>query len=269
MRKLKLLFTGLAFLGGVFSANAQTDVTSTYLTNSDFEGSYTELYQIRNDGRYIYQPNGWTVDYKNESVWNMTVVASTDAMASNFTGTYAVPEDNQKYMVRFRDNKPSEYIDLSQTITVTQAGVYTFSADLIREDGSKVNVALYAGSNSVSNSTSNTWENRSVSVSLAANEEIKVGIRFTNLAADGKKLGADNIKITWTDPLKAAKDALQAEIDAVEGSDYATELASASTAPGSRTVRPEKTAMKSKPRCRTIRLRSSWCLRHCWIRNTA
>ena len=224
MKIIKLLLaTAALMLGG--SGWAQTDVTSTYLTNADFEGTYTELYTI-NTNRYVYQPDGWTVDYVNKSTWNMTVVASTDAMASNFTGTYAVPSDNHKYMVRFRDNQTSEYIDLSQTITVTETGVYTFSADLIREDGSKINVALYAGDNSVSNANAGAWENRSFSVTLAANTEIKVGIKFTNLGATGVKAGADNVKITYTNPLQAAQDALQAEINAVT-SEYATELATA------------------------------------------
>ena len=37
MRKLKLLLASVALLfGGGISVNAQTDVTSTYLTNADF-----------------------------------------------------------------------------------------------------------------------------------------------------------------------------------------------------------------------------------------
>ena len=113
MKKIKLFLMAFLAIGALGQLRAQSDVTSTYITNADFEGTYTELYTI-NTNRYVYQPNGWTVDYKNESTWNMTVVNSTDAMASNFTDTYAVPADNQKYMVRFRDNKPSEYVDLSQ-----------------------------------------------------------------------------------------------------------------------------------------------------------
>ena len=198
MRKLKLLIAACALImGGVATSWAQEDVTSTYLTNADFSGTYNSVYTINADGRYIYQPSGWTVDYKNISTWNMTVVGSTDKMASNFTGTYAVPADNNKYMVRFRDNNPTEYVDLSQTITVTQKGFYTFSADLIREDGSKINVALYAGESSVTNSTAGTWENRSLTLLLDANTAIKVGIKFTNLAASGVKAGADNIKISF------------------------------------------------------------------------
>ena len=37
MKKLKLFIAALALLGGENFANAQTDVTSTYLTNAGFE----------------------------------------------------------------------------------------------------------------------------------------------------------------------------------------------------------------------------------------
>lgn len=193
MRKLKLLLAAFALFG--VSAAWAEDVTSL-ITNADFSGSYSSVYTI-NTNRYIFQPNGWTVDYKNVSTWNMTVVKSTDNMASNFTGTYAVPSDNNRYMVRLRDNQTSEYIDLSQTITIPTTGEYTFSADLIRENGSKINVALYAGDNSVSNSSDDTWENRSFTVNLTAGTKIKVGIKFTNKGADGVKAGADNVKVYY------------------------------------------------------------------------
>ena len=193
MRKLKLLLAAFALFG--VSATWAEDVTSL-ITNADFSGSYSSVYTI-NTNRYIFQPNGWTVDYKNVSTWNMTVVKSTDNMASNFSGTYAVPSDNNRYMVRFRDNQTSEYIDLSQTITIPTTGEYTFSADLIRENGSKITVALYAGDNNVSNSSNDTWENRSFTVNLTAGTEIKVGIKFTNKGADGVKAGADNVKIQY------------------------------------------------------------------------
>lgn len=190
----------LALLGGAFltlSAWAQTDVTSTYITNADFSGSYSQFYEIKNDGRYVYQPNGWTVEYINVSEWNMTVVSSSDAMASNFTDNYAVPEGNNKYMVRFRNEQPTEYVDLSQNIRVTEAGFYTFSADMIRENGSKINVELYAGETKVSNANAGTWEKRSFTLELAANTDLKVGVKFTNKGAGGHKAGVDNIKITF------------------------------------------------------------------------
>lgn len=194
--KINKLFAILFAVLGVNTLSAQTDVTSTYLTNAGFEGEYSSVYTI-NTGRYVYQPNGWTVDYKNVSTWNMTVVSSSDEMASNFSDVYAVAADNNRYMVRFRDNQTSEYIDLSQTIEIQESGVYTFSADLIREDGSKVDVLLYAGSTSVSNANPGVWENRSLTVSLSKGETVKVGIKFINKGASGNIIGADNIKITY------------------------------------------------------------------------
>ena len=192
---------------------------NTLIVNGDFEGTYESAYTINTD-RYVYKPEGWTVDYKNVSTWNMTVVGSTDAMASNFTDSYAVAEGNNKYMVRFRDNQTSEYVDLSQTVTVPYSGAYTFSADMIRENGSKINVSLYAGENSVSNANPNVWENRSVTVELEANTEIKVGVRFTNLGADGVKAGIDNIQVSFksfeeiaAEELAAAKEELQEAIE--------------------------------------------------------
>ena len=167
------------------------------IVNGDFEGAYSQLYQINNDGRYIYQPEGWTVDYKNVSQWNMTIIESSDGMASNFTGVYEVPADDNKYMVRFRDNQSSEYIDLSQTIAVKKAGLYTFSADMISENLSQAEVILYIGEKSVKNTTAGVWENRNLSLELEANTEITVGVRFKNLAASSTKCGVDNVQVTF------------------------------------------------------------------------
>lgn len=196
MKKLNILFAILIAVLGVTTLKAQTDVTSTYLTNADFEGSYKSLYKV-NSNRHIYQPEGWTVDYKNESTNNMTVLENTDAQASNFSGTYAIPDNTKRYMVRFRDNKPKEYIDLSQTITIQETGKYTFSAEMIREDGSKVDVSLYVGETSVSNANPGVWENRSFAIILSAGDVVKVGLKFRNIAAGGNKLGADNVKIAF------------------------------------------------------------------------
>ena len=176
----------------------QSNVTSSYLTNADFSGDYEAVTatptNVSSD-RKIYRPNGWAIAMTNKSQWNMTVVKNGDPQQSgSFTGTYA-PGDGGKYMVRFRDNNKDEYIDLSQTISVA-AGIYTFSADLIREDGSKVTVELYAGDSKVANSSGGTWQNRSFTATLAAGE-VKVGVKFSNLGSDGKKVGADNVKMMY------------------------------------------------------------------------
>ena len=176
-----------------FQLFKKSDV-SALVYNNGFEGTYTQKYTI-NTNRYIFQPDGWDVDYTNKSTWNMTVVSSADNMASNFTETYAVTAGNNKYMVRLRDDQKTEYIDLSQSITFPYAGLYLLSADLIREDASKVTVKLYAGSQEVLNSKNGAWETRSLLLNVTAGQTIKIGIKFENKGAGGHKAGADNIKL--------------------------------------------------------------------------
>ncbi len=204
--KRKLLLAALCVvgaMGGVNSLSAQTDVTSTYLTNADFSGSYTQ-YTLPNgntalgSNRFIYQPAGWDISVVNKSQWNMTVVKNGDPQQNdNFTGTYE-PGDG-KYMVRLRDNNTSEYIDLSQTITIKVSGTYKVSARMIRENGNQITVQLYVGNKSVENSSGGKWETRDVTVYLTAGQEVKVGVKFVNKGATGVKAGADYVKIEYVE----------------------------------------------------------------------
>ena len=215
--KRKLLLAALCVVSAL-GMRAQTDVTSTYITNADFSGSKSEVSLSSpntavNTDRKIYQPEGWNLDIKNISKNNMTVVNTGDPQSSMFTDTYA-PTDG-KYMVRFRDNQPSEYIDLSQTFTINVSGVYTISADLIREDDSKINVVVYAGISNASNSSAGTWENCGFDATFFKGQEVKVGVKFTNLNAGGHKAGADNIRIVYKSNYGSTLAALIAQATAI------------------------------------------------------
>ena len=172
---------------------------SFLIGNNGFEGSYSSIKTI-NSGtpkRYVFQPEGWTVDFKEKSgktcSWTMTAVKSSDeVVASNFTGTYEIPSGNNKYMVRFRDNE--DYLDLSQNLTIEQAGLYILSADLISENGT-VKAELYAGEKTVSNLNNATWENKQLLLRVSANETLKIGVKFTNISTSGAKAGVDNIEL--------------------------------------------------------------------------
>ena len=85
MRKLKLLLTAFALMGGVFSANAQTDVTSTYITNAGFEGSHSSYSQPSGD-RDIYQPEGWEISYTGGNENDLTSLSSSTTQWSQFSG---------------------------------------------------------------------------------------------------------------------------------------------------------------------------------------
>ncbi len=130
----------------------------------------------------------------------MSVVKTGDKQQSSmFTGTYA-PGDG-KYMVRFRDTQPTEYIDLYQSVTVPVSGKYTISAKLIRQDGSKINVDLYAGSLSVANNSAGSWQTRSFTTIFTKDEIVRIGLKFTNKKSsndnNGYKAGADDVTISY------------------------------------------------------------------------
>ena len=91
MKKLKLFIAALALLGWGNLANADDvfkDVTSTYLTNANFEGEYSVYKYPRgesNKDRAIYQPKDWEISYTNGKEWDMTVLKSGDLSYSSFS----------------------------------------------------------------------------------------------------------------------------------------------------------------------------------------
>lgn len=202
MKKLKLLLAACALMvWGAGSANAQTDVTNTYITNADFSGNYSAVTATptkTDNQRDIFQPTGWNISMNSTSQYNLSVVKPGDLQQANyFTGTY-VPTDG-KYMVRFRQDTTDEYINLSQSITITEAGLYLLSADLISEDRSKLKVELYAGTQTVANYKNGTWQNRSLLLNVSAEQSITVGVKFSNNKGSQKRGGADNIKLEKLD----------------------------------------------------------------------
>ena len=69
MQRLYKTLWVCALLGFTGSANAQTDVTSQYLKNADFEGDYKIHTEYSKDDaknhRAIYQPQDWDLVYEN------------------------------------------------------------------------------------------------------------------------------------------------------------------------------------------------------------
>ena len=200
MRKLKLLLASVALLfGGGISVSAQTDVTSTYITNADFSGEYTvEKYPTSNKDRAIYKPTGWDISFTNVSQWNMTAINSSSLQASTFNNAgdlYKVSSGSQ-YMARFRDNQTSENIDLSQTVNLPK-GAYTLSAELIRQDATKALVELYVGSTYKQNDNNEKWETISIDFTNNSSQETKIGIKFSNKGAGGNIAGAKNVTLQY------------------------------------------------------------------------
>lgn len=212
---------------------AQTDVTSTYLTNADFEGDYS-VFQNLNSGsnaRAIYKPEGWTVNYSNSESNDITALDDNSLQWSNFSSK-PKPQNggNKTYWIRFRWGN-SEILTLSQTATLP-AGKYCFSADAFFNGASGASAKISANSNSTSITGNSTWSNYEVNFVLASETSVTFSFNLTQTQQIENIAGFDNFKLTYTEVV--VKDILQTALIAatnanakLNSSDLASAIATA------------------------------------------
>ena len=141
--KLKSLLTCAAlFLGG--SLWAQTDVTSTYITNPSFEGTTYTFYTLQS-GRTVIKPEGWSISYTQES--------TSDKNTQSFVSSAETMDNNQWSAISgkayfFRCRWTNSTFDLRQTIGKLLPGNYTlkFYAKGVSGDGMTLQASV-AGQN--------------------------------------------------------------------------------------------------------------------------
>ncbi len=123
------LYTLYGELGDLIDAMreqaAQQDMTG-YIVNSDFESTYSVLANsgVTSD-RAIYVPQGWTANYTQRDVNDMTILNTSGLAASNFTG---ISWTGNAYLVRQKWGTSS--IELSQQLSNLPHGYYYLSADV-------------------------------------------------------------------------------------------------------------------------------------------
>lgn len=193
MRKLKLLFAACA-LFGVSAAWAQTDVTSTYLTNAGFEGSATSYAQPSGD-RDIYQPEGWEISYTNGEANDMTSLNSETTCWTNFSSKPQPTNGGSKaYWMRFRWGG-SENITLSQeTSAELPAGTYAVSVEAYSDDNTGT-ATISANGLTKTVRVNSTWNSYTLVFTLTSAQKITVTLSYTNTAADDHAAAFDNVKI--------------------------------------------------------------------------
>ena len=207
MRKLKLFMTALALTGGVNAALAQTDVTSQYLTNADFEGEYTSYTKPQSD-RDIYQPTGWDVVYSNGDTNDMTSLNASCTQWNQFIGrTQPTNGGSNSYWIRFRWGS-SESLQLSQTVSLP-AGVYVLSADAFTNGASNAKAIIFAGDNTTTISTANTWNNYTINFVLTEQKNVTLGFKLTQGAKEESVAAYDNFKLLYFENEDAYNDYLR------------------------------------------------------------
>lgn len=192
MKKIKLLITAFALLGAS-QTWAQTDVTSMYLTNADFEGEATSQTKPQ-DNRDIYKPDGWTVTYTNGNENDITSLSSDYTQWNNFSSKPQPATGSKAYWMRFRWGN-SENITLTQeTTSALPAGTYALSVDAYSDDNTGTATISVAGL-SKTVGVNSAWGNYKIVFTLASAQTVTVSLSYTNTATDDHAVAFDNVKL--------------------------------------------------------------------------
>ena len=192
MRKLKLLLTATALLlGGGISAWAQTDVTSTYLTNADFSST---------DGWTQYVSGGFK-DFGNGLIGTYGVRTAEGQANSTVDETHLATE----YCFGFEARWSGNYASFNQTTSDLKVGEYTLTFD-VENTNSKTTKASYdnlfyvqvGGTKYTDSSTewmnaNSSWTTHTISFKLVAASTATVSL--------GYGTGSNNIGSTNTPTL--------------------------------------------------------------------
>ena len=228
MKKKLLFLLGGAFLGGLFSLNlsAQTDVTDK-ITYADFASQ-----------------DGWTQNHSNSTYWSL---------GNGLIGTYAVANDKKsttddthlatEYCLGIQCRWSTNYANFTQVVSSLTAGAYTLSFDVQNTNASTsatydnrfsvtVGETTYVDAKTEWMSGASGWTTHTIAFTLteagSATISLGYGTGSNNLGSGATPhLYVSHLKLTWTDPLVAAKAALQSEIDKAKLCDAKEGLASA------------------------------------------
>lgn len=221
MSKLKMKLKHLLALAAMAASGtawAQTDVTSEYLTNPDFEGSYTPLEGtgVTTD-RAIYQPEGWTVTNLGSYDKNdITILNSGDLASNNFKSITALTGgDKNTYLYRGKWGKTT-YFKIHQTANLPE-GDYELTCDAWKS-GLGGNSTIYADDKSATLPSNETaWKTLSLTFSVLKKGNVEIGFTIQHNSDGSEKfLGFDNFKLyykgidltNWNEAKTAAQTAL-------------------------------------------------------------
>lgn len=223
MKHFKLLLASLALMGAV-NANAQTDVTSQYITNADMAST-----------------DGWTAIVPSSTYY---------AIGNGLIGTFdnyqgiATVDDNHlatEYCFGFECRWQTNFANYTQTTSELPAGVYTLTFDVENVNGgtSKANYEnrfyVQIGENKITDSakewmnSKSSWTTHTINFTVddpaAATISLGYGTGTNNIGSGGTpRLYVSHLKLTYQSMLDGVKaiyeEALAAAQAALENPDY-------------------------------------------------
>lgn len=198
MKHYKLLMASLLLAIGGGSAVAQTDVTEQYIKNPGFEGTSTQFLQIKNDGRGVQKPEGWSVEWYQDNTDSngMTYVADN----LNQDGKKWAAKNGKSYFARMRWANSTLY--LRQTLRDLKPGKYTlsFSATGYRPKGNSIfNVTVGDKKADINLSTKDeaAWADYNIDFEIAEGQKFATITITADRKDDNFKIGIDDFKLTY------------------------------------------------------------------------
>lgn len=243
MRKLKLFMATFALVGGSVAAMAQTDVTSTYLTNADFSKSTAISSNLKGYGKdgtpYGFQDvNDWNYEVLNADNSNATYPNSgMGGAVFAYGSSYELQGGNKSAPASAPDGGTTGNClgffavwgcggYYYQDVTLP-AGKYTITVPMYNQSGTQANTS-YTGffptegeAKTVAvNPTVGSWVNQTVTFTLATETagQIRLGYKSTGSGSGANPhIFIDCVKIEYTDiALGGAQDILEGFIKKAE-----------------------------------------------------
>lgn len=182
------------------------DVTTRYLTNPDFEGSYVKHSEQPASDRAIYKPEGWTVDW-NKNSDDLSCLTTADLFSNLVTGSFTMIDSTTRgdktYWARLSYKRISTpKFRILQTVNL-QPGRYRLTADMLQYNADAGNKAyLFAGSTTTACPTSSTksdaagWNNLSVEFTVNEAAAVELGFSISHTVSGKEQIvGVDNFKL--------------------------------------------------------------------------
>jgi hypothetical protein len=224
--KKKLLFAAAMLLAAV-GVNAQTDVTSTYLTNADFEASTA----LTSDFLYGYSKDGSPSGFQAVDGWSYTILKYDGNEQSGMGGGVVAYGSNTALKGNNKKAPTNAFTDGEKNslafFGVWGCGGYYYQEVELPAGGYELTIPVYNASGTQGNTSYIGFiPNEGTSHTVACNPSVEVWttltVKFTltektagrialGYKSNGSGSGAnphlffESVSITWTDPLVSLK----------------------------------------------------------------
>ncbi len=219
MRKLKLIVAACALMG-TGQAWAQTDVTSTYLTNAGFDNCTAEISDVAAKTIKDYSSVGWTKtssgDYTTIAVtaYGSGVKLATSTTPSTKKDGTTVQGNTLGIIAGWADNVTLQSNEITlpagfYTLTIDHYTASSYTTNQFISTSSKCGFITASTSYLVSSTTFQTskWTTETVTFTLTESTTGKIQIGLKGNNKQGSETSAvfyDDVTLTWTDPDLAA-----------------------------------------------------------------